>query len=100
MFGDINVLVNTAGVGIFGPVEETTPEQFTTMFRVNQLGVFLGIKHVAPSMRTAGGGSIINIASGAGLRGLVNMSCYSSTKWAVRGLTRSAAIELGPDKIR
>jgi 3alpha(or 20beta)-hydroxysteroid dehydrogenase len=99
-FGGLSVLVNNAGVLHRGPIEETTPEIFERLFRVNQLGPFLGIKAVAPSMRSSGGGSIVNIASIDGLMAHNNLVAYAATKWALRGITRVAALELGVHGIR
>jgi 3alpha(or 20beta)-hydroxysteroid dehydrogenase len=70
------------------------------VYRVNQLGVFLGMKSVVEPMKAAGGGSIINISSVAGLQGTSTIFAYSASKWAVRGMTQSAALELARYKIR
>lgn len=99
-FGALNVLVNNAGLLHRGPLEATTPEVFERLFRVNQLGPFLGIKAVAPGMKAAGGGSIVNISSIDGLMAHNNLVAYVSTKWALRGITRVAALELGVHGIR
>lgn len=100
LFGPINVLVNNAGIVIPAPIEEQTEEQFRQTFEVNQLGTFLGMKTVLPSMRRAGGGSIVNISSVAGLRSSVASIAYGATKFAIRGMTRKAAVELAPQKVR
>jgi 3alpha(or 20beta)-hydroxysteroid dehydrogenase len=68
--------------------------------RVNQLGCFLGMKAVVDLMERSGGGSIVNISSVAGLRGSPNAIAYSATKWALRGMTKAATIELAPRRIR
>lgn len=99
-FGALNVLVNNAGLLHRGPLEATTPEVFERLFRVNQLGPFLGIKAVVPGMKAAGGGSIVNISSIDGLMAHNNLVAYVSTKWALRGITRVAALELGVHGIR
>jgi len=99
-YGSVDVLVNNAGVYTPGRIEDTTLESLMTSIQVNQVGVFLGIQSVAPAMRAAGGGSIINISSGAGLAGIPGIAAYSATKWAVRGLTKCAAKELADDGIR
>jgi 3alpha(or 20beta)-hydroxysteroid dehydrogenase len=99
-FGKINVLVNNAGVYRPGPMIDTTQENFDLHYRVNQLSCFLGMKHVILPMTNAGGGSIVNISSGAGLRGYPDMIGYLSTKWAIRGMTKGAARELAPRNIR
>ncbi len=98
--GALNVLHNNAGIVGWGSVEEMTVEQFQTLVNVNQIGVFLGMKHAVPAMRRAGGGSIINVSSVEGMHGAVGLVGYTATKFAVRGMTKSAAVELGPDKIR
>ena len=99
-FGGLSVLVNNAGLLHRGPIDETTPEIFERLFRVNQLGPFLGIKAVAPVMRSGGGGSIVNISSIDGLMAHNNLVAYVATKWALRGITRVAALELGVHGIR
>ncbi|MGH9214137.1 MAG: glucose 1-dehydrogenase [Acidimicrobiales bacterium] len=99
-FGPIGVLVNNAGVLSFGRVDRIELAEFERLMRVNVHGVFLGIKSVAPSMRRAGGGSIVNISSTSGLHGLPSLGAYVASKWAVRGLTKTAAIDLGHDGIR
>ena len=70
------------------------------MIRVNQIGTFLGIRAALPALRRAGGGSIVNMSSVDGMRGSMNQVAYNSSKFAVRGITKSAAVELGHDKIR
>jgi 3alpha(or 20beta)-hydroxysteroid dehydrogenase len=99
-FGGLSVLVNNAGLLHRGTIDETTPEIFERLFRVNQLGPFLGIKAVAPGMRSGGGGSIVNISSIDGLMAHNNLVAYVATKWALRGITRVAALELGVHGIR
>jgi 3alpha(or 20beta)-hydroxysteroid dehydrogenase len=100
LFGPVSVLVNNAGIVIPASIEEQTEEQFRQTFEVNQLGTFLGMKTVLPSMRRAGGGSIVNISSVAGLRSSVASIAYGATKFAIRGMTRKAAVELAPQKVR
>lgn len=99
-FGPISVLINNAGITIPSPIENQTEEQFREIFEVNQLGTFLGIQAVAPSMKGRGGGSIINISSIAGLRASVSSIAYGGTKFALRGLTKTAAIGLARSGIR
>ena len=100
-FGRIDVLVNTAGV--IGPIEtpaqEVALEDFRFVLDVNVVGTFLPCKAVIPAMLDGGGGRIVNIAGTSGLRGYRNRVSYSSSKWAVRGLTRTLALELGPHDI-
>jgi 3alpha(or 20beta)-hydroxysteroid dehydrogenase len=99
-FGPVNILVNNAGILHFQVIHKTTLEEFERVQRVNVTGTFLGIKAVTPSMTAAGGGSIVNISSTAGLVGLPYVAAYVASKWAVRGLTKSAAIDLGHKGIR
>jgi 3alpha(or 20beta)-hydroxysteroid dehydrogenase len=99
-FGRVDVLVNNAAILHIGPLEHTTLEMWEKVIRVNQTGVFLGIRAVAPAMRAAGGGSIVNISSIDGIEGMNYVAAYSSTKWAIRGLAKCAALELGRDNIR
>jgi 3alpha(or 20beta)-hydroxysteroid dehydrogenase len=99
-FGRVDVLVNNAGVYAPGSIEDTSYESLMRTTQVNQIGVFLGIQSVIAAMRAAGGGTIVNISSGAGLEGIAGIAAYSATKWAVRGLTKCAAKELADDGIR
>ena len=99
-FGRIDVLVNNAAVLHIAPLEQTALADWERLVRVNQTGPFLGIKTVAKAMRAAGGGSIVNVSSIDGLEGMSYVSAYASTKWALRGLAKCAALELGPDGIR
>ena len=97
-FGRIDILVNTAGV--IGPIEtpahEVPLEDFRYVLDVNVVGTFLPCRAVIPAMIEARRGRIVNIAGTSGLRGYRNRVAYSSSKWAVRGLTRTLALELGP----
>jgi 3alpha(or 20beta)-hydroxysteroid dehydrogenase len=99
-FGPVDVLVNNAGIFLTGPVQDAAEDDLRRSFEVNQLGVFLGMRAVVPSMGRAGGGAIINVSSSAGLVGVPGAIAYSSSKWAVRGLTRGAALDLAPMGIR
>lgn len=99
-FGKIDILVNNAGIFKPGTMSDTTRDMMVSHFNVNQLGVFLGMKAVTDAMIANGGGSIINIGSGAGQRGYPGIFAYLSTKWAVTGMTKAAARELAPHKIR
>jgi 3alpha(or 20beta)-hydroxysteroid dehydrogenase len=99
-FGGLHGLVNNAGVYQPRTLTETDTELFERHMRVNQLGCFLGMKAVVPLMEQSGGGSIVNISSVAGLRGSPGAIAYSATKWALRGMTKAAAIDLAPRKIR
>jgi 3alpha(or 20beta)-hydroxysteroid dehydrogenase len=99
-FGPVDVLANNAGILRFGEIEKMTAEEFELVFRVNQLGCFLGMKSVSRTMRKNGGGSIINASSVEGLAGMPACAAYAATKWAIRGMTKVAAMELGPKGIR
>lgn len=99
-FGPVNALFNNAGVLSFGSVADCAPEDFRRVLAVNLEGVFLGIRAVVPSMRRAAGGAIVNVSSTAGLQGYAGLAAYASSKWGVRGLTKAAALDLAPDRIR
>ncbi len=100
-FGEMNVLVNNAGISGGGNLEATTIEQWQEVMDVNATGVFLGMKAVFPQMRQAGGGSIINIASQLGLVGVADGSTpYQASKGAVRLLTKSVAMQYAKEGIR
>jgi 3alpha(or 20beta)-hydroxysteroid dehydrogenase len=99
-FGPISVLINNAGIVRFGQIEETEPAVWHQVMDVNVTGAYLGIRNVVSSMRKAGGGSIVNISSGAGFTATFGLAAYVASKWAVRGLTKTAALELGHDNIR
>lgn len=98
--GPLNVLVNNAGILHMASILDTTPEDYLRVVKVNQLSAFMGIRSVIKPMKAAGSGSIINVSSIDGLHSAAGLSAYSSTKWALRGLSRSAAIELGQYGIR
>jgi 3alpha(or 20beta)-hydroxysteroid dehydrogenase len=99
-FGPVNVLANNAGILRFGEIERMAIEEVELLFRVNQLGCFLGMNAVTRTMRKNGGGSIINASSVEGLAGMPGCTAYAATKWAIRGMTKCAAMELGPKGIR
>lgn len=99
-FGPVSVLANNAGILRFGDIERMPQEEVELLFRVNQLGCFLGMQAVTRTMRKAGGGSIINASSVEGLAGMPGCTAYAATKWAIRGMTKCGAMELGPKGIR
>ncbi|WP_099332072.1 glucose 1-dehydrogenase [Actinomyces minihominis] len=99
-FGRIDVLVNNAGILLIKPMEETTHAEFTRLMNINVEGVFLGMKAVTPHMRNQGSGVIINMSSAAGIVGQVQTVAYSASKFAVRGMTKAAAMDLGLSGIR
>ena len=99
-FGKLDVLVNNAGIFPPAPIEDTTEELWDRIMDINGKGVFLGTKYAIPEMRKAGGGSIINISSTAGLRGSPTAAAYGASKGAVRLFTKSTAIQYAKDNIR
>jgi 3alpha(or 20beta)-hydroxysteroid dehydrogenase len=99
-FGKLDVLVNNAGVLKFAPIAEMPAADFRQILEVNAVGCWLGMKTVIGPMTTAGGGSIVNISSIEGFTGAAGLSAYSASKFAIRGMTKAAAQELGPLGIR
>ena len=100
-FGKLDVLVNNAGIGAAGRVEDTTAEAWDRVMAVNAKGVFLGTKAAIPAMRRAGGGSIVNISSQLGIVGMDDSSPeYTASKGAVRLLTKTTALQYARDGIR
>ncbi len=99
-FGKIDVLVNNAGILKLSSIAETSVDDYMEVIQVNQVGVFLGMKAVLAPMTEAGGGSIVNISSVGGLVGVPGMVSYVSSKFAVRGMTKTAALEFGALGIR
>lgn len=99
-FGKLNALFNNAGIISFAGVDDCTVEEFRRVQDINVLGVFLGIKACAPALRRAGGGAIVNNSSTAGMQGYAGLAAYVTSKWAVRGLTKAAALDLARDGIR
>lgn len=98
--GALHGLINNAGIYIPRSLMETDAELFDRHVRINQLGCFLGMRAVVPAMEQSGGGSIVNISSTAGLRGTPHAFAYGATKWALRGMTKSAAADLAMQGIR
>lgn len=99
-FGKLNVLVNNAGIVAAGPLREFRMDKWQQVIDVNLTGTFLGMRSVVDPMTRAGGGSIINVSSIEGIRGAPMVHPYVASKWAVRGITKSAALELAPVNIR
>jgi 3alpha(or 20beta)-hydroxysteroid dehydrogenase len=99
-FGPISVLVNNAGIFEEVPLVDHPLDAWSKVIGVNLTGTFLGMKTVAPSMKLAGHGSIVNISSVHGVRGAGLAYGYTASKWGIRGITKSAAIELAADHIR
>jgi len=98
--GPLRVLVNNAAIVLQKTIMDTTEEEFMNIVRINQLGVFLGMQAVFESLKANGGGSIINVSSIDGLQSKNSLTAYSATKWAVRGMTKAAALEMGRYNIR
>jgi 3alpha(or 20beta)-hydroxysteroid dehydrogenase len=99
-FGPVSVLVNNAGIVRFGVIAESEPAAWRQVIDINLTGSYLGIRAVASSMRRSGGGAIVNTSAGAGMTAAFGLSAYVASKWAVRGLTKTAALELARDNIR
>jgi 3alpha(or 20beta)-hydroxysteroid dehydrogenase len=100
MSGHVDVLVNNAGVFLAARLQETTLEDFRRLQEVNQVGVFLGMRTIAPLMVQRGSGSIINMSSIAGRMGTPYLTAYAASKWAVRGMTKCVAKELAATGVR
>ena len=99
-FGAPDVLVNNAGIFLIAPIAATTLEDYERVIKINQTGVFLGMKTVGPVMCEHKRGSIINISSVAGMKGSGATIAYSASKWAVRGMTKCAANEYASFGVR
>ncbi|WP_007024621.1 glucose 1-dehydrogenase [Saccharomonospora iraqiensis] len=99
-FGSLDVLVNNAGLLHFAELEHTALADYERVVRVNQTGTFLGMRSVVEPMTAAGGGSIVNVSSVEGLAGMPLVSAYTASKFAIRGMTKVAALELGDKGIR
>ncbi len=99
-FGKLDVLINNAGIYSVAPIEQTEVDEWDAIINVNLKGVFLGTKYAIPEMRKAGGGSIVNISSTAGLVGSDRGSAYGASKGGVRLLTKLTAVQHAKDGIR
>ncbi|MEV0056037.1 glucose 1-dehydrogenase [Saccharopolyspora shandongensis] len=99
-FGSVDILVNNAGIADPAPLEQWDVARLQRTLDVNLVGVFNGIQAAVPAMKQAGGGSIVNIGSVGSMQGVPRMSGYVVSKWGVRGLTKTAALELGAYGIR
>jgi 3alpha(or 20beta)-hydroxysteroid dehydrogenase len=98
--GPLNVLVNNAGVHSMKRIEDLDEAEFQRIISINQIGTYLGMKAVVEPMTAAGGGSIVNLSSIDGIQAKSGMFAYVATKWAIRGMTKAAALELGKFGIR
>lgn len=99
-FGRLDVLMNNAGVLHFSALRETTLADYQRVIAVNQTGTFLGMRSVVDLMTASGGGSIVNVSSVEGLAGMPYFVPYTGSKFAIRGMTKAAALELGEQGIR
>jgi 3alpha(or 20beta)-hydroxysteroid dehydrogenase len=99
-FGGLDILVNNAGILHFSAIADTTLADYERVIRVNQFGTFLGMRAVIPTLTERGGGSIVNVSSVEGLAGMPYLVAYSASKFAIRGMTKVAAMELGDKGIR
>jgi NAD(P)-dependent dehydrogenase (short-subunit alcohol dehydrogenase family) len=99
-FGGVDVLVNNAGVGLFKPVEETSPEEFRAVLETNLFGVFYGCRAAIPEMRKRGGGYIVNVSSLAGANPHPRMAAYNASKFALNGFSEALMQEVRHDRIK
>jgi len=99
-YGKLDILVNNAGIVVRELTEKLSLADYERVLRVNQIGPFLGIRTAIPALREAGGGSIVNVSSINGLRGTAGTVAYSSSKYALRGITQTVALEVVADGIR
>jgi 3alpha(or 20beta)-hydroxysteroid dehydrogenase len=100
VFGRLDVLVNNAGMLFFSALEQTSLADYERVIRTNQIGTFLGMRSAVPVMKRTGGGSIVNLSSVEGFGGMPLLIAYSASKFAIRGMTKVAAMELAADGIR
>ncbi len=99
-FGQLNCLVNNAGICIYSGVLDYSEEQIHALLNINLLSVILGTQAVTPAISATGNGAIVNLSSAEGLSSVNGLSAYIASKWAIRGYTKAAAMELGPLGIR
>ncbi len=100
LYGGVDILINNAAISLFKSIEDTGADEAQRLLAVNAVGPFIGIKAVLPLMKAARKGSIVNISSVNGLRGTSGMGAYDMCKWAVRGLTKTVALEAAAYNVR
>lgn len=100
VFGKLTVLVNNAGIVGMGLIPDMPLDDYRRIIEINQTGVFLGMRAAIPALLRAGGGSIVNVSSVEGLGGGQTLAAYGASKFAVRGMTKAAALDLGAQNIR
>ena len=98
--GGLNALFNNAGILDFGTIESTDPDVLRRILDINVVGCFLGMRASAPALRRAGSGAIVNCSSIAGMNGYAGFAAYVTSKWALRGMSKCAALDLAADNIR
>ena len=98
--GQLDIVVNNAGILVFGTIDETSPDDFRRLFEVNVTGTFLGLRAALKVMKPRGSGAVINTSSASGMLPSNFVGAYAASKYAVRGLTRAAALEAGPFGVR
>src|SRR5207253_249936 len=99
-FGKLDVLINNAGILRTGTIEDMSLDEYMAVINVNQVGCWLGMKAAIPALKAAGGGAIVNTSSTSGFVGMGGLTAYTASKFAVRGMTKCAAMELGHVGIR
>lgn len=99
-FGGLDVLVNNAGYGLYGAIEEATPDEYRPMFEANVFGLIEVTRAALPTLRERRGGRIVNLSSGAGIAGAAGSGYYNATKFAVEGLSEALAQEMAPFGVR
>jgi 3-oxoacyl-[acyl-carrier protein] reductase len=99
-FGGLDVLINNAGIGRYGPIAEQSPEEWRRVIEVNVLGVFHATRAALPAIRRRGGGQVIAVSSGAARQGYPNMSAYCTSKAALEGFMRALAAEVADEPIK
>ena len=100
IFGRLDILVNSAGVFVEGPIDEVTEEEYDWLMDINTKGTFFTCKYAVPEIKKAGGGAIVNVSSDSGIMGNTNAALYCASKGAVTLLTKALAVDVAKDRIR